>query len=76
MPLLEVDGETLAESWAIYRYVASLTHLEGKNILDSARLDQNAELARDWLDAVWHTSLVKTGVRQGDIVSYHYYNNF
>lgn len=50
---MEIDGKVLAESWPIYRYVARITNLTGKDSLEEAFLDQNVELVRGWIDEVF-----------------------
>jgi len=47
LPLLEVDGVTLAQSSAIERYAARLGGLAGKNDLENAKADSIVEALHD-----------------------------
>jgi len=43
LPLLEVDGQALGQSVAIYRYLAKETGFAGKNAIESAKIDAVAD---------------------------------
>lgn len=69
IPILEVDGKPIAESWAIYRYVAKIAGLMAKDPVEEAINDQNVELFRTWLDKIFPYIRVKFGVDPGNAVS-------
>lgn len=68
IPILEIDGKPLSESWAIYRYVAKLAGLNGKDAVEEAFIDQNSELFRGWFDKIFAYLRVRAGIDPGDKV--------
>jgi hypothetical protein len=51
VPCLEIDGLTLAQSWAIIRYIARYHNLEPANVAHQAKADMIAECVRDFESA-------------------------
>ncbi|KAI6212680.1 hypothetical protein M3Y94_00054900 [Aphelenchoides besseyi] len=66
VPVLEVDGKKLPESFAINRYLAKQTGLGGSDDFESAEIDSIAYLWKDFLDAILPFILVVMGRRKGD----------
>ena len=50
LPVLEVDGQTICQSKAIERYLASKFGLMGTNALEAAKIDSLCECIRDFKD--------------------------
>lgn len=76
LPLLEIDGKVLAQSWAIYRYVARLADLEGKNSVEAAFINQAAETFRDYFDTITPYIRAKFGFAKGDAVCFEKRRSF
>ncbi|KAI6214292.1 Glutathione S-transferase-1 [Aphelenchoides besseyi] len=66
IPLLEVNGTKVAQSLAIYRYLAKQLNLNGKSDLETFQLDSTAELFRDFIDQSLPYIQFLTGFRSGD----------
>ena len=52
VPVLEVDGKPLAESYAITRYLAREYGLAGKDSWEQAKVDEIAEFHKDFVNEV------------------------
>jgi len=66
VPLLEVDGHTIAQSFAIYRYLARQFHLAGQNPIEEALVDSVADAAKDFGNDTGEWFRVAAGFAQGD----------
>ena len=56
VPLLEVDGEVIGQSLAIARYVAKISGIAGKTLLEQARYDAIVDACKDLFElwAQWY----------------------
>ncbi|KAI6234039.1 Glutathione S-transferase 1 [Aphelenchoides fujianensis] len=66
LPLLEVNGQKLSQSMAIYRYIGKKLDLAGTSDLETAHLDYAAELWRTFVDRTEHYKRVANGDVPGD----------
>ena len=57
-PLLEVDGQTLAQSSAIERYAASLTGLIPADLFKAAKVNEAVAYQQEIVDTFYHTFLI------------------
>uniref|UniRef100_A0A914DEB3 glutathione transferase n=1 Tax=Acrobeloides nanus TaxID=290746 RepID=A0A914DEB3_9BILA len=69
VPVLEVDGKILAESFAINRYLARQFGLAGKDDFESAQIDAVADFHKDVYNELVPYISTKLGYKQGDLVS-------
>jgi len=57
MPVLEVDGEVIAQSWAINRYLANKLGFYGDNNVDRSIIDQVGEtiieMLPSWVEFIY-----------------------
>ncbi|TMS34860.1 hypothetical protein L596_002367 [Steinernema carpocapsae] len=67
LPVLEVDGKELAQSFAIYRYLANEFGLAGNTPLEKAQVDAVADAYKDFSDAIKDFMYVCFGMREGDV---------
>jgi len=66
VPLLEVDGQTIAQSFAIYRYLARQFGLAGQNAIEEAQVDSVADAAKDFANEIQEWFAIAVGFKQGD----------
>uniref|UniRef100_A0A914DX73 glutathione transferase n=1 Tax=Acrobeloides nanus TaxID=290746 RepID=A0A914DX73_9BILA len=66
MPVLEVDGKQLAQSFAVFRYLGRKFHLAGKDDWESAQLDSIADFQKDFNSATGQFFSVNAGFAPGD----------
>ncbi len=60
LPILEWDGETIAQSWTIARFVAKKGGLAGDNDLEAARADMIVDHIQDLMQKVFPVMFAKT----------------
>ncbi|WKX93328.1 hypothetical protein Q1695_010964 [Nippostrongylus brasiliensis] len=66
MPVLEVDGKKLAQSFAIARYVARQFGFAGKSAFDEALVDSLADQTKDFFNEVRPYFLANMGFSDGN----------
>lgn len=66
MPVLEVDGKFLAQSYAISRYLARKFGLAGKDDFESAQIDSYADFIKDFGAEIRPYFVVALGRVKGD----------
>ncbi|GMS93301.1 hypothetical protein PENTCL1PPCAC_15476, partial [Pristionchus entomophagus] len=66
LPVLEVDGEQLGQTYAINRYLAQQFGFAGATRLEAARVDAVADLQQDYYLAVYPIYPVLLGFAKGD----------
>uniref|UniRef100_A0A914CGS1 glutathione transferase n=1 Tax=Acrobeloides nanus TaxID=290746 RepID=A0A914CGS1_9BILA len=66
VPVLEVDGKTISQSFAIYRYLARQFGLTGKDNFEAAQIDAVADFHKDVYSELASYLYTKLGYRQGD----------
>ncbi|KAI6212518.1 hypothetical protein M3Y94_00035300 [Aphelenchoides besseyi] len=66
LPVLEVDGKQLPESFAIFRFLAKQTQLAGGNDFESAEIDAIGYLWKDFVGDLRTYFRVVTGQIEGD----------
>ncbi|KAK5968622.1 GST C-terminal domain-containing protein [Trichostrongylus colubriformis] len=71
VPVLEVDGELLPQSFAIVRYLARLFGYAGKNAWEEAVVDMIGDQFKDYLIEVSPVIRVVLGYDKGDVVKAH-----
>ncbi|VDN35040.1 unnamed protein product [Cylicostephanus goldi] len=69
MPVLEVDGKKLAQSFAIVRFLARKFGYAGKTPFEEALVDSIADQWKDFMQEVQPAVKVALGFEQGDLVS-------
>lgn len=69
LPVLEVDGKVLAQSYAIYRYLARQFGLAGKDDWEAAKIDEIADFVKDISNEARPWFIVRIGRAEGDLVS-------
>jgi len=52
VPILDVDGKIIAQSSAIFRYVARELGFAGKNNFEAAKCDEYVDAARDFIEEI------------------------
>ncbi|TMS34863.1 hypothetical protein L596_002370 [Steinernema carpocapsae] len=71
VPVLEVDGVELAQSFAIYRYLANEFGLAGTTPMERAQVDSVADAYKDFAFTVLKYVLVNFGFAEGDAAALH-----
>uniref|UniRef100_A0A915EBP3 glutathione transferase n=1 Tax=Ditylenchus dipsaci TaxID=166011 RepID=A0A915EBP3_9BILA len=66
VPVLEVDGKPLAESFAIFRYLAKQYGLLGKDDWEQAKVDEFSNVHKDIATEIGAYIRVYAGYGQGD----------
>lgn len=66
MPILEVDGKPLGQSYAIARYLAREFGIAGQNDTEAAEVDAIADQFKDYLNDVSPYLTVLAGFKPGD----------
>uniref|UniRef100_F1LCX2 Glutathione S-transferase 1 n=1 Tax=Ascaris suum TaxID=6253 RepID=F1LCX2_ASCSU len=66
LPLLEVDGEVLAQSTAIYRYLGRQFGLAGKTPMEEAQVDSIFDQFKDFMAELRPCFRVLAGFEEGD----------
>uniref|UniRef100_A0A914CHL3 glutathione transferase n=1 Tax=Acrobeloides nanus TaxID=290746 RepID=A0A914CHL3_9BILA len=66
LPVLEVDGKQLAQSFAVTRYLAKKFGLAGKDDWESAQLDSIADFQKDFENETRKYYLMMAGFASGD----------
>jgi glutathione S-transferase len=66
VPVLEVDGKPLAQSFAIYRYLARQFGLAGKDDFEAAKIDAVADFLKDIGNEMRTWFMVAMGRTEGD----------
>ncbi|CAL2033547.1 unnamed protein product [Caenorhabditis brenneri] len=66
LPVLEVDGKPLGQSYAIARYLAQEFGIAGKNDIEKAEVDAIADQFKDYLNEVVPYLTVAAGFKPGD----------
>uniref|UniRef100_A0A914EEU7 glutathione transferase n=1 Tax=Acrobeloides nanus TaxID=290746 RepID=A0A914EEU7_9BILA len=66
MPVLEVDGKPLAQSYAINRFLARKYGLAGKDDWEASQLDSIADFKTDFQIEIRPYLIVAVGMAQGD----------
>ncbi|TMS34859.1 hypothetical protein L596_002366 [Steinernema carpocapsae] len=66
VPVLQVDGHTIPQSFAIYRFLANEFGLAGKTNVEKADLDAIADSFKDFYDEAKNYIYVVCGFREGD----------
>ncbi|GMS98980.1 hypothetical protein PENTCL1PPCAC_21155, partial [Pristionchus entomophagus] len=66
LPLLEVDGEPIAQSAAILRFLGKQFELTGKTLLEEAKLDMIVDQINDFTADIKEYMMVALGFAQGD----------
>jgi len=66
IPILEVDGVVIAQSFAINRFLARKFGLAGKTPIEEAKVDMIADLAKDFNTDIGNYLPVAGGLRPGD----------
>lgn len=66
VPVLEVDGVQIPQSFAIARFLARKHGLAGKNDVESALLDAVADSHKDFNSEVYSYFMVLAGRKEGD----------
>ena len=51
LPLLEINGTTIAQSMAIARFLAKTFNLAGKNLLEEAQADMIVDCVTDFVNS-------------------------
>nr|CDJ94821.1 Glutathione S-transferase domain containing protein [Haemonchus contortus] len=69
LPVLEVDGKQLAQSFAIVRYLAKQFGYAGKNAWEEATVDMIGDQFKDFLVEVSPTIRAMLGFDKGDVDS-------
>ncbi|GMT23181.1 hypothetical protein PFISCL1PPCAC_14478, partial [Pristionchus fissidentatus] len=64
MPLLEVDGKPLPQSYAIFRYLANEFGFVGDSPFESAWVDALADQHRDYTSEIQPAMMVYMGMRE------------
>ncbi|XP_077999205.1 uncharacterized protein LOC144452069 [Glandiceps talaboti] len=67
LPLLEVDGCCIAESYAIARFVANECGLAGKTNVDKARVDMIADAVKDLADSMYKLMFEKDEAKKKEL---------
>ncbi|CAI4232751.1 unnamed protein product [Auanema sp. JU1783] len=67
LPVLEVDGKKLPQSFTIARYLAKQFGIAGKNAWDEAVVDSYADQYKDMMVAVTPFFRISFGMLQGDL---------
>ncbi|VDP05095.1 unnamed protein product [Heligmosomoides polygyrus] len=70
LPVLEVDGKQLAQSFAIVRFLARKFGLAGKTAFDEALVDSMADQIKDFITEIRPFAKVALGFEKGDLVRY------
>jgi glutathione S-transferase len=76
LPLLEVDGVTLAQSSAIERYAARLAGLAGKNDLENAKADSIVEALHDAVKNFMTAAFTKDKDEQAKLFKSYWENDW
>ncbi|VDM67933.1 unnamed protein product, partial [Strongylus vulgaris] len=71
LPVLEVDGQQLAQSHAIARYLAKKFGLAPKCPFEEALVDSIMDQYKDFLNEIRLIFRVLGGVEQGDVIKAH-----
>jgi len=71
VPVLEVDGKQLAESFAIARYLAKQFNLAGKDAWEQAKVDEFADLMKDAFNEFIQYFRVVVGFGEGNKDALH-----
>uniref|UniRef100_A0A915AGS2 glutathione transferase n=2 Tax=Parascaris univalens TaxID=6257 RepID=A0A915AGS2_PARUN len=66
LPLLEVDGEVIAQSAAIYRYLGRQFGLAGKTPMEEAQVDSIFDQFKDFMAEIRPAFRVIYGIEEGD----------
>ncbi|KAK6016662.1 glutathione S-transferase protein, partial [Ostertagia ostertagi] len=66
LPVLEVDGKKLPQSYAIVRYLARQFGFAGKSAWEEAQVDAIADQHKDFLNEVRPYFMVLMGMSKGD----------
>ncbi|GMS93298.1 hypothetical protein PENTCL1PPCAC_15471, partial [Pristionchus entomophagus] len=66
IPLLEVDGQPLPQSFAIFRYLAKEFGFAGGSPFEAAWVDAIADQQKDYLSEIRPALMVYLGMAQGD----------
>ncbi|KIH47917.1 glutathione S-transferase protein [Ancylostoma duodenale] len=69
VPVLEVDGKKLAQSFAIARFLARKFGFAGKCPFEEALVDSIADQYKDFINEVRPCLMVLMGFAEGDLVS-------
>ncbi|EFO91502.1 CRE-GST-6 protein [Caenorhabditis remanei] len=67
LPVLEVDGKPLGQSYAIARYLAKEFGIAGKNEIEEAEVDAIADQFKDYLNDVVPYLTALSGLKPGDV---------
>ncbi|CAJ0952750.1 unnamed protein product, partial [Mesorhabditis belari] len=65
-PILEVDDKKIAQSLAIYRFVANTFGFAGNSLMDRAQMDMIVDYYTDYLTKIADWYVVKAGYKPGD----------
>ncbi|XP_077981200.1 glutathione S-transferase 1-like [Glandiceps talaboti] len=68
MPILEVDGVTLAQSYAIARYLANEFGLAGKTNMEKAQVDMVADAVKDFGEKMGKMFMEKDEEKKAEII--------
>ncbi|CAJ0582154.1 unnamed protein product, partial [Mesorhabditis spiculigera] len=66
LPVLEVNGHKIAQSGAIFRYLAKEFHLGGKDHIEQALVDSFFELYKDYVSEARNFFYIARGMREGN----------
>ncbi|XP_077981263.1 glutathione S-transferase 1-like [Glandiceps talaboti] len=66
MPILEIDGKTLAQSYAIARYLANEFGLAGKTNMEKAEVDMVADAANDFGQTIGKVAFEKDDAKKAE----------
>uniref|UniRef100_A0A915B2P0 glutathione transferase n=1 Tax=Parascaris univalens TaxID=6257 RepID=A0A915B2P0_PARUN len=69
LPVLEVDGEVISQSYAINRYLARRFGLAGTSLIEEALVDSVADAHKDFLETSRPYFRLLIGAERGDKVS-------
>ncbi|VDM77850.1 unnamed protein product [Strongylus vulgaris] len=69
LPVLEIDGQQLAQSYAICRYLARQFGYAGKTPFEEAVVDSIADQIKDYMIEIRPFIKVVWGFEEGDLVS-------
>uniref|UniRef100_A0A1I7YRG4 glutathione transferase n=1 Tax=Steinernema glaseri TaxID=37863 RepID=A0A1I7YRG4_9BILA len=72
LPVLEVDGHTIPQSFAIYRYLANEFGLAGKDALEKAEVDAIADAFKDFYASIGPDYIyIWAGFKEGNAETAH-----